>query len=103
MSRGQVAAQVAQNKSGALLPGSQMPVAHERRILSAAYSRQSGSHPGGRAMNAGIIVSIGNGLYVRTNKKLSLLQQSRKLQAECPYAKRDPRGTCYRCGHKENH
>ena len=47
------------------------------------------------------IVSIGNGLYVRTNQKLSLLEQYRK-QAECPHAKRDPRGTCYRCGHKEN-
>ena len=48
------------------------------------------------------IASIGNGLYARTRDKLSLLEQSRKLQAECPHAKRDPRGTCYRCGHKEN-
>ena len=54
-------------------------------------------------MNSGIIVSIGNGLYVRTNQKLSLPEQYRKLQAECLHAKRDPRGTCYRCGHKENH
>ena len=53
-------------------------------------------------MKAGTIVSIGNGLYVRTNQKPSLLEQYRKLQAECPHAKRDPRGTCYRCGHKEN-
>src|SRR5215471_2674135 len=38
------------------------------------------------------IASIGNGLYARTRDKLSLLQQYRKLQAECPHAKRDPRG-----------
>ena len=48
------------------------------------------------------IASIGNGLYARTRDKLSLLEQYRKLQAECPHAKRDPRGMCYRCGHKEN-
>jgi len=44
------------------------------------------------------IVSIGNGLYARTRVKLSLLEQYRKLQAECAHEKRDPRGTCYRCG-----
>jgi len=48
------------------------------------------------------IVSIGKGLYARTRDKLSLLQQYRKLQAECAHANRDPRGMCYRCGHKEN-
>jgi len=39
------------------------------------------------------IVSIGNGIYARTQSK---------LQAECPHAKRDPRGTCYRCGQNNN-
>jgi hypothetical protein len=47
------------------------------------------------------IVSIGNGLYVRTCVKASLLEQYRKLQAQCAHEKRDPRGVCYRCGHKE--
>ena len=47
------------------------------------------------------IVSIGNGLYARTRAQPSLLAQYRKLQAECPHEKRDPRRVCYRCGHKE--
>jgi hypothetical protein len=47
------------------------------------------------------VVSIGNGLYARTAVKLSLLEQYRKLQAECSHEKREPRGTCYRCGQKE--
>jgi hypothetical protein len=47
------------------------------------------------------IVSIGNGLYARTREKLSLLEQYRKLQAECTHNKRDPHGTCYHCGHRE--
>jgi len=46
-------------------------------------------------------VSIGNGICARTTDKLSLLEQYRKLQAACPHTKRDPRGTCYRCGHRE--
>jgi hypothetical protein len=48
------------------------------------------------------IVSIGNGLYARTRTQLGLLEQYRRLQTECPHERRDPRGVCYRCGHKEN-
>ena len=48
------------------------------------------------------MVSIGNGLYARTRTQPSLLEQYRKLQAECRHEKRDPRDVCYRCGHKEN-
>jgi hypothetical protein len=48
------------------------------------------------------IVSISNGLYARTRVKPGLLEQYRKLQAECAHEKRDPRRVCYRCGHKEN-
>ena len=48
------------------------------------------------------IVSIGNGLYARARTQPGLLEQYRKLQAECPHEKRDPRGVCHRCGHKEN-
>ncbi|HKD45154.1 MAG TPA: hypothetical protein VKD24_05810 [Candidatus Angelobacter sp.] len=47
------------------------------------------------------IVSIGNRLYARTRVKPSLLEQYRKLQAECTHEKRDQRGVCYRCGHKK--
>jgi hypothetical protein len=47
------------------------------------------------------IVSIGNGLYARTRTQPSLLEQYRKLQAECTHEKRDPRGVCYQCGQKE--
>ena len=47
------------------------------------------------------IVSIGNGLYARTSIQLSLLEQYRKLQADCSHEKRDPRGACYQCGHKK--
>ena len=47
------------------------------------------------------IVSVGNGLYAHTRGKASLLEQYRKLQAECAHEKRDPRGVCYRCGHQE--
>jgi hypothetical protein len=47
------------------------------------------------------MVQIGNGLYARTNERPSLLDQYRKLQASCTHEKRDPRGTCYRCGHRE--
>ena len=46
-------------------------------------------------------VAIGNGLYARARVKESLLEQYRRLQAECPHEKRDPRGQCYRCGHRE--
>jgi hypothetical protein len=47
------------------------------------------------------IVSIGNGLYARTRTQPGLLEQYRKLQAECRHEKRDPRGVCYRCDQKE--
>lgn len=45
-------------------------------------------------------VSIGNGLYTRTKRRMSLLDQYRAKQAKCPHTKRDPRGTCYECGHR---
>jgi hypothetical protein len=46
-------------------------------------------------------VSIGNGVYARTRTQPSLLEQYRAKQAACPHARRDPRGTCYQCGHQE--
>jgi hypothetical protein len=45
-------------------------------------------------------VSIGNGLYARTRRIESLIDQYLRKQAECPHQKRDPRGTCYECGHR---
>ena len=47
------------------------------------------------------IVSIGNKLHARTRTQPGLLEHYRKLQAECPHEKRDPRGVCYHCGQKE--
>lgn len=44
------------------------------------------------------VVRIGNGLYARTRRQMSLLEQYRHLRASCPHEQRDPRGTCYRCG-----
>jgi hypothetical protein len=46
-------------------------------------------------------VSIGNGIYARVKRApLSLIEQYREKQAACSHQKRDPRGTCYECGHK---
>jgi hypothetical protein len=42
--------------------------------------------------------SIGNGLYVATKQKPTWLQQYRAQQKACDHVKRDPHGTCYRCG-----
>jgi hypothetical protein len=47
------------------------------------------------------IAVIGNGIYAHTNAKPSLFEQYRAKQAKCPHTKRDPRGTCYECGHKD--
>lgn len=44
-------------------------------------------------------VPIGNGLYAPTKGGSSFLDSWRAKQAKCPHAKRDPRGTCYACGH----
>jgi len=44
------------------------------------------------------IVSIGNGVYARSRRPLSLLEGYRKLQATCGHVQRDAQGTCYRCG-----
>jgi hypothetical protein len=46
-------------------------------------------------------VCVGNKLYVRSCTQPSLLEQYRAKQAACPHAKRDPRGTCYQCGHQK--
>jgi len=44
------------------------------------------------------IVSIGNGIYARSRRPLSLLESYRKVQASCGHVQRDAAGTCYRCG-----
>jgi len=44
------------------------------------------------------IVSIGNGIYARSRRPLSLLESYRRLQASCEHLARDAQGTCYRCG-----
>ena len=47
------------------------------------------------------VMAIGSGLYARVRTPLSLLERYRRLQARCAHRKRDPRGTCYRCGHRD--
>ncbi len=44
---------------------------------------------------------IGNGLYVRTTRRESLIEAYRRTQRECPHVKRDPNGLCYSCGNVE--
>jgi hypothetical protein len=41
---------------------------------------------------------IGNGLYARTARGMSLLEQITAAQKKCSHATRDHRGRCYRCG-----
>ena len=51
------------------------------------------------AMRHTKLVLIGNGLYARS--PLSLMELYRQQQKDCPHTRRDPRGTCYHCGHRE--
>lgn len=46
-------------------------------------------------------VAIGNGLYANVRRSRSLMDEYRAKQAACKHEKRDPRGVCYDCGHKE--
>ena len=46
------------------------------------------------------LVLIGNGLYARSPLSLMELYR-RQQQKDCPHTRRDPRGTCYHCGHRE--
>ena len=42
---------------------------------------------------------IDDGLYARS--PLSRIERYRPQQKDCPHTRRDPRGTCYQCGHRE--
>lgn len=42
-----------------------------------------------------------NGIPMVTVRRESLLEAYRRQQRECPHSKRDPKGTCYHCGHRE--
>jgi hypothetical protein len=44
------------------------------------------------------VVSIGNGIYARTQQRMSLMDEYRELQRTCEHSQRDPRGQCYKCG-----
>lgn len=48
-----------------------------------------------------MLVSIGNGLYAHTKQRTSLLEEYKLRQKTCPHTRRDPRGTCYHCGHSD--
>jgi hypothetical protein len=45
-------------------------------------------------------VSIGSGLFVRTRRPEGIFAYYCWLQRTCIHEKRDPQGTCYRCGHR---
>jgi hypothetical protein len=51
------------------------------------------------------IAIIGPGLYVRSGRKMDKFEREweaiRRRERACEHLKRDPRGTCYRCGHQE--
>jgi hypothetical protein len=47
------------------------------------------------------VVAIGNGLFARVARTRSLLDEYQQKQAFCAHLKRDGRGICYACGHKE--
>lgn len=42
-----------------------------------------------------------NGIPMVTVQTESLMDAYRRRQRECPHEKRDPKGTCYHCGHQE--
>lgn len=42
-----------------------------------------------------------NGIPMVQLRRESLLEAYGREQRECPHAKRDPKGTCYRCGQRE--
>ena len=45
-------------------------------------------------------VSIGNGLFAPVRRPQAIGEAYRRIQRTCKHEKRDPRGTCYRCGHR---
>lgn len=45
-------------------------------------------------------VLIGNGLFAQTRVRESLMGAYLRIQKSCEHVKRDPRGTCYHCGHR---
>ena len=48
------------------------------------------------------MAEIANGVFVPSRVSESLIDEYLQKQAECPHQKRDPRGTCYACGHKND-
>lgn len=46
-------------------------------------------------------VLIGNGIVVPVVRTESVMEAYRRQQFECRHTKRDPRGTCYHCGHRQ--
>lgn len=46
-------------------------------------------------------VLIGNGVVVPVVRTESVMEAYRRQQCECKHTKRDPRGMCYDCGHRQ--
>jgi len=49
-------------------------------------------------------VSIGNGLYARAGRRMTKWEDEweaiRRRQRTCEHKRRDPKGSCYECGHR---
>lgn len=43
---------------------------------------------------------ISNGLFAQVARPDSLFEAYRRIQRTCKHERRDPRGTCYTCGHR---
>lgn len=41
-----------------------------------------------------------NGIPMVQLQRETLMESYRREQRECAHEKRDPKGTCYRCGHR---
>ena len=48
-----------------------------------------------------MIARIGNGLYARAGNGPTVLEAYRAKQATCPHTQKDPHGTCYACGKRQ--
>ena len=46
------------------------------------------------------LASIGNGLFAQVRRPETIGEAYQRLQRTCKHEKRDPNGTCYRCGHQ---
>ena len=54
-------------------------------------------HPVSRGLG---LTTIGNGLFAQVRRPETIWEAHLRRQRDCKHEKRDPRGTCYHCGHR---